>query len=116
MRIFFTIAACSIVVVALYMAKQYGQPQTVTFLEALQSSSAGSESEQQPKFLIDVTITAVTSDRNLEGIDSDGEVFKIEYTGSAPEQPFLVGQKQHFLGHVHEGSPAYFHATQQFKQ
>lgn len=99
---------------AVWYASQYGKPAQVTFTEAITKATSSSESEQAPKVVIDVNVVAVESEHDLQCTDAQGTVFRVEYTGSAPEQPFAIGQRHQLLGHVHDGTAPYFHATQRF--
>lgn len=108
------LGALIIVPVAVWYAGQYGQPENVTFVEAIKRATTSSESEQAPKVVIDAKIVACDSDHDLQCQDASGKVFRVEYTGSAPNQPFAAGQQHRLLGHVHDGASPYFHATQRF--
>jgi len=99
---------------AVWFASQSGQPDTVTFLQAIQRASTTSEAEQAPKVVIEVVVTSVESDREIQCVDGAGTSFHTEYSGSAPEVPFAAGQQHRLLGHVHNGAKPYFHATQRF--
>ncbi len=103
-----------IVPIAVWYASQYGQPDSVTFNEAIERATTSSESEQAPKVVIDARIVACESDHDLQCQDARGTVFRVEYTGSAPTTPFTAGQQHRLLGHVHDGASPYFHATQRF--
>jgi len=48
----------------------------------------------------------------MTGHDGSGRAFRIQYTGSVPEQPFSKGTTVRFVGHVHGADDGYFHATQ----
>lgn len=101
---------------AVWYASQFGQPDVVLFKQAITKSSSSSESEQTPKVLIDVQISALESDHEFVCTDASGDQFRIDYTGSAPSTAFASGQRHRFLGHVHDGTAPYFHATQRFDQ
>ena len=103
-----------IVPIAVWYASQYGQPDSVTFNEAIERATTSSESEQAPKVVIDAKIVACDSDHDLQCQDARGTIFRVEYTGSAPNPPFATGQRHRLLGHVHDGGSPYFHATQRF--
>ena len=99
---------------AVWFASQYGQPDVVTFEQALLRAATSSEAEQAPKVVIDVVVTGVESDHDIQCKDAAGTPFRAEYTGIAPGVPFASGQQHRLLGHVHNGSAPYFHATQRF--
>lgn len=99
---------------AFWFASQYGQPDTVTFLQATERASTSSEAEQAPKVVIEVVVTAVESDHEMQCVDGAGTSFHAEFSGSAPDVPFATGQQHKLLGHVHNGAKPYFHATQRF--
>lgn len=101
---------------AFWYASQYGQPEEVTFNQAIVKATSSSESEQAPKVVINVAIESVDSDHDLQCTDATGRTFKVEFTGSKPATAFAAGQRMRLLGHVHNGSMPYFHATQRFDQ
>lgn len=113
-RTILILGAVIVIPVAVWFASQYGQPDSVAFDEAIKRSTTSSESEQAPKVVIEANVVACESDHDLQCQDVRGTVFRVEYTGSAPTQPFAAGQQHRFLGHVHDGASPYFHATQRF--
>jgi len=110
------VSAIITVPLAIWYAGQYGQPEEVSFEQAIRKATSSSESEQAPKVVINVEITSVESEHDLLCTDASGSTFKVEYTGSKPNVAFSSGQRVRLLGHVHDGSEPYFHATQRFDQ
>lgn len=113
-RTILILGAVIVIPVAVWFASQYGQPDSVSFVEAIERSTTSSESEQAPKVVIEAKIVSCESDHELLCRDIRGRDFHVDYTGSTPTQPFAAGQLHRFLGHVHDGASPYFHATQRF--
>lgn len=109
------ISTIVVVVLAFYIAAQYGEPQSTTFLEAVDRAGEYSDEAQAPKVLIVCSIVGIDNDRLLCE-DRKATSFSVEYTGKPPNVPFTVGQTVRFVGHVHDGDQPYFHATQVFEQ
>ena len=97
--------------IAFYVASQYGDIETVTFEEAIETTVTNVEGDQAPKVIVVTTLVSADQD-NLLGEDRLGRGFRVNYTGSEPESPFAAGQTVRFVGHVHVDSEPYFHATQ----
>jgi hypothetical protein len=104
------IAVVVLVPIAFYVASKYGELDDVTFAQAA-TVNATVEGDQAPKVIIVSTITQL-SDAEMFCEDRTGTRFKVDYTGSTPDQPFAAGQTVRFVGHVHGGATGYFHATQ----
>ena len=96
---------------AFYVASQFGDIDSVAFDEAIETTVTKVEGDQTPKVLVVTTITSSNED-GLTGTDESGREFKIDYTGTPPEIPFVIGQRVRFVGHVHIAEEPYFHATQ----
>jgi len=108
-------AVIVLVPVAFYIASQFGDVDEVTFEEAIETTITNVEGDQTPKVLVVTTITSA-GEHELFGKDGTGRQFKIDYTGSPPDEPFAPGQTVRFVGHVHMAEAAYFHATQVYGQ
>lgn len=100
-----------------WIASTYGQLAEVTFAVACDEHTAGVEGDQAPKVIIVSRILNVNEapDR-ITCADPTGATFRVQYTGTMPDVPFAVGQIMRFVGHVHDGHDAYFHATQVYAQ
>ncbi|MBK6292349.1 MAG: hypothetical protein IPH85_05955 [Ignavibacteria bacterium] len=97
---------------AVWIASTYGDLKEVTF-EGAQHTETTSESDQAPKVIIVSTIVDATgAPSSIICKDESGAEFRAQFTGAQPEGPFLSGQVVRFVGHVHGGGDAYFHATQ----
>jgi hypothetical protein len=107
------IATVICVPVAFYVASQYSELKTLTFADAMANSEASADEDKAPKVIIMSSITGTEGER-LICEDRTGTQFPVEYTGKPPTNPFSVGQTVEFVGHVHGGEQAYFHATQVF--
>lgn len=112
-------AALIIVPLVVYTAIQYGQMKTVTFDEARQMAAGQSDTEKAPKIMIrgqvlnDATHSVVQHDGATDFTLRDANMvdFQVSYTGADKvnlEHMQTVG----IVGHVHEGTPPYFHASQ----
>jgi len=99
---------------AFYVAYRYGTPNEVTYAQAA-TKVATAEGDQAPKVIVVSTVAEITQ-REMYCTDKEGERFKVDFTGTAPEKAFTPGQIVRFVGHVHSGSPGYFHATQVYAQ
>jgi len=111
-RIIIIVAALTVPIV-IYVAAQYGRLTETTFAGAITATAAGGEGDQAPKVIIVTTIdNPDAGDGYMTGHDGSGRAFRIQYTGSAPEQPFTKGTTVRFVGHVHGADDGYFHATQ----
>lgn len=111
------IAAVITIPIVVYVAVQYSKLQEVTFAQAEAIATSGMEGDQAPKVLV---ISKIKSLDNGQGKlicqDQGGAVFTAEFTGQQLEQPLSVGQTVRFVGHVHSGAQAYFHATQVYEE
>ena len=108
-------AVIILVPIAFYIASQYGDIETSTFVEAIETTMTNVEGDQAPKVIIVTTITRMDG-HEMIGEDRLGRQFRIDYTGSEPDDPFAGGQVVRFVGHVHTGPDAYFHATQVYAE
>jgi hypothetical protein len=100
----------------IYIASRYGELTPVSFAEA-RKTVAVSESDQAPKVLIISTIVDATrAPSELLCTDPSGVPFRVQYTGSTPDEPFTSGRVVRFVGHVHDGGEPYFHASQVYGQ
>lgn len=109
-------ASLVLIPLTIWVALQYGQPDVVTFLQAVERATATNESDQAPKVIIEATIVSVGENNELLVKDKQGTAFSVEYTASAPPIPFAAGQHHRLLGHVHGGTPPTFHASQRFNK
>ncbi len=106
------IGAAVCIPVIVYMALTHGQPPSVSFDEAIERTQHTSESDPAAKVLVEAEVVAVESASDMMARDSTGSVFRVEYTGTAPQSPFTPGMRLQLVGHVHGGTPPLFHATQ----
>ena len=109
------VAVCICVPAAFYIALQYGQLKQVTFQQAIEQTQTDMEGDQAPKVIVVSTISAVQGSE-LMCTDAMQQQFRVEYTGSDPEDLFKSGVTVRFVGHVHGGTTPYFHATQVYAQ
>lgn len=114
LRRIIVIALVVLLPTAFYVASRYGTPDEVTFAQA-SMKEATAEGDQAPKVIVVSTISEITSNQ-MFCTDKYGERFRVDFTGTAPEKAFAEGQTVRFVGHVHGGSPRYFHATQVYAQ
>jgi len=98
-----------------YLAMQYGTPAELTFAEAVSKAMTTAEGDMAPKVVVVSTIQRVEPQR-LVCIDKEQKEFQVEYTGPATDFPLEANKSVKFVGHVHAGSVAYFHATQAYNQ
>ena len=116
------LTACVIIVPLLFWyAKQFGNIQSISFQQAFSSSEKSADTEQAAKVKIDASII-IDENHPLDlssGIlyakDSEGTIFKIEYTGKDPLPSFTQSYPVSIFGHVHNGEPPYVHASQIIK-
>jgi hypothetical protein len=106
------IGAAICIPIIVYMALTHGQPPSVSFDEAIERTQHTSESDPAAKVLVEAEVVTVESASDMTAKDSKGIVFRIEYTGTAPDSPFTPGKHLRLVGHVHGGTPPLFHATQ----
>jgi cytochrome c-type biogenesis protein CcmE len=100
-----------------WIASTYGQLTEVTFAVASSDHASGVEGDQAPKVIIVSTIVnAAEAPERIACTDHTGAAFRVQYTGSTPDEPFANGQVVRFVGHVHDGHDSYFHATQVYAQ
>lgn len=103
-----------LVPVGVYVAMQYGIPAELTFAEAISKAVTTAEGDMAPKVVVVSTITRIESD-TLFCVDREQREFSVQYTGATPDFAFAPNTSVKFVGHVHEGSVHYFHATQAYK-
>ena len=109
------IAAVVFIPIVFFFAAQYGEMETVTFAKAIESSQSATEGDKAPSVIVVATIVSI-DDHDLYGEDKTGRQFKVDYTGSEPDEPFSAGQTVRFVGHVHGEKSPYFHALQVYGQ
>lgn len=112
-------AALIIVPLVVYTAIQYGEMKTVTFEEARQIAAGQSDTEKAPKVMIrgqvlnDGSHSIVQHGSSMDFTLRDANMvdFQVSYTG-ADKVDLEHMQTIGIVGHVHEGTPPYFHASQ----
>ncbi len=102
--------------IVVYIAMQYGQIPMVSFKKALEGSNQKTDSEQNTKVKIHAGIV-VDKEHEFKqdefyAVDPEGTVFLVSYTGGEALGELKNGRAVDVLGHVHSGTPPYFHASE----
>jgi hypothetical protein len=110
--IILTVAMVTIPVVV-WMGISYSQLKECTFEQAVFHSTTSSEGEQAPKVLVRALIVQLRDQTGRMLCQDDAQrEFPVEFTGSQESVVMTPNSRVQFVGHVHDGTPPYFHATQ----
>ncbi len=120
LRIVFIVLAIIGIPAVSYIAFQFGQIPTYTFVEAMQYSELQEEIEQAKK--VEVLVTVLISEKypfqvpesmfTFFAQDKNGKILPVSYTGKDPLPNLSNNQSIIVFGHTHGGGTPYFHATQ----
>lgn len=89
---------------------------TPTFKKAVEE--AGESSSEDMAKQVKIITYALVDDKHPATpqeffcVDSEGTVFRVNYTGQEVLSPFKNGEAVDVVGHVHGGEEPYFHAKQ----
>lgn len=109
------LTAITLIVTGYFMTVSVALP-TPTFKKAL--TDAGESSSEEMAKNVKIISNAVIdtehpfTDHEFYGVDTDGTIFKINYTGQDPLEQLNNGQAIDIIGHVHGGAEPYVHAKQ----
>lgn len=109
------LTAITLLATGYYMIVSVSLP-TPTFKKAI-SDAGESSSEEMAKNIKIISNAVIDSehrftDHEFYGVDTDGTIFKINYTGQDPLPQLKNGQAIDIIGHVHGGAEPYVHAKQ----